>query len=122
MCRQSLSATAHPHLGQLVLQLLQAEGVGEAAAAAAVPDASSSSSSAPPLPPGCAPLASALREQWATVVVGLAEGAAASLSPALCGAGGMMDPRHYIKVGGGGGSEVGGAKLGEGGGGRGRVA
>ena len=40
----------------------------------------------------------ALRERWASTLLALADGAAASLSPVLCTGSGNMDPRFYIKV------------------------
>ncbi|GAX78095.1 hypothetical protein CEUSTIGMA_g5537.t1 [Chlamydomonas eustigma] len=106
--RQSFFHTSRPHLYQIVMQLLQAEGVGMSNSAGGITGAPT-----PPNPHVCTPTtlaslsstgtaaaaaAAALREEWAGVIVQLAEETAAALSPALCSSGGMMDPRIYVKV------------------------
>lgn len=71
--RPAFAAVAGKHLEALVRQLLEGEG----------------------LAPGGV-------DTWAPLVCELAQGAAAALSPTAAAAHGRLDPRHYIKVRGGG--------------------
>ncbi len=104
--RQALAEAARPHLQQLITQLLTAEGVMQPRdLAAATEQAQKRQGGAAPEAPSAAAAAEEPRADspcpscWVPVLLALAEGAAAALSPALCSGPGMMDPRHYIKVG-----------------------